>query len=306
MGYTGNVELLGYGQHKVVYYRDPSSDFKCDGLVLIHNDETVRQVVQLLVMKGIVDIYVDHKLDDNGSPKTNDGIEVNVEGVARIEGSYDLEPDIEVLEAAGEDLRTIIEEFDDIVPKPVINGGPKEVAGGFDLACDGGPNEAVDGGDRGSSDAGGPKEVVVDGFDLACDGGLMGVVDGGDGGSSDDGEPKVDVDGLRGTTAGGGGGPRDTGGRPSGVSENVISEDFDENVDSYSTTEEENDDESFLHNIEITSDEDGELVNIRRNLRSSKRREKTMVDESNEDTDYDMVGDDVVDENRIERNLWEA
>ncbi|KAK8676315.1 hypothetical protein V6N13_034366 [Hibiscus sabdariffa] len=114
-----NVELLGYGQHKFVYYRDPSSDFNYDGLVLIHNDDTIRQVIQLLVGK---------------------------------DGSYDLGPDIEALEAAGEELRTTIEDLDDTVLEFAIDGGPreianggglKEVADGFDHACDGGPRRAI-------------------------------------------------------------------------------------------------------------------------------------------------------------------
>ncbi|KAK8605180.1 hypothetical protein V6N13_082632 [Hibiscus sabdariffa] len=94
-----------------------------------------------------------------------------------MEGSYDLGHDIKALEAAGEELRTTIEDFDDTVlesttdggPRGIANGGgPKKVADGFDHACDGGPKWTIDG--------------DVDGFDLAYDGGAKGVVDDGDGG----------------------------------------------------------------------------------------------------------------------------
>ncbi|KAK8649196.1 hypothetical protein V6N13_129930 [Hibiscus sabdariffa] len=147
---VGNVELLGYGEHKFVYYRDPDSNFNCDGLVLIHNDKTVRQVIQLLVTKGIVDIYVDHKVEEDGSPKVNDDTKVNVEGVViealetdikglevvGVEGYYDLGREIEALEAVGEELRTTLEEF---VLEPVTDGGPNEVADGEGHASDVGP-----------------------------------------------------------------------------------------------------------------------------------------------------------------------
>ncbi|KAK8614784.1 hypothetical protein V6N13_068575 [Hibiscus sabdariffa] len=105
--------------------RGPDSDFNCDGLVLIHNDETIRQIIQLLVTKGIVDIYVDQKVEEDGSPKVNDDTKVNVEGAVieafetdiegleavGVEGYYDLRPEIEALEAVGEELRTTVEEF---------------------------------------------------------------------------------------------------------------------------------------------------------------------------------------------------
>ncbi|KAK8649115.1 hypothetical protein V6N13_129851 [Hibiscus sabdariffa] len=233
----GNVELLGYGQHNFFYYMDPNSDFNCDGLVLIHNEEIVRQVIQLLVTKGIVDIYVDHKVEEDGSPKVNDDTKVNVEG-AVIEA---LETDIEGLEVGA------VDDDDDGPMGDADDGpigdvdGPMEDTDGFDL--DDGPME----------DTGGVKEAA----------------DGDDGGPS--------------AAAGADGGP------------NVDS-------DSDSTTEDENDEESFLHNIEITSDVDEELDNIRRNMKNSKRRRKTVVDEGNEDTDDAMVGDDVVDEIESKEN----
>ncbi|KAK8705259.1 hypothetical protein V6N13_048865 [Hibiscus sabdariffa] len=285
MGYTGNVELLGYGQHKFLYYRDPDSDFNCDGLVLIHNDETVRQVIQLLVTKGIVDIYVDHTVEEDDSPKVNDDTEVNMEGaviealkdeiealeVVGVEGSYDLGPEIEALEAVGEELRTTIEEF---VLELSTDGGTNKVADGEDHTCDGGPRGAVDDDDGSMGDA--------DGFDLLDGliedaGGVTGVAGGADGGPT--------------TAAGADGGPSDVAGVDGGP-----------NADSNSTTEDENDEESFLHNIEINFDVDEELDNIRRNMRNSKRRRKTVVDEGDEDTDDAMVGDDAVDEIESKEN----
>ncbi|KAK8600228.1 hypothetical protein V6N12_050084 [Hibiscus sabdariffa] len=195
-------------------FRDPSSDFNCDGLVLIHNDDTVRQVIRLLVTKGIADIYVDHKIDEDGSSNINDDTEVNVEEAVGVEGSYDLGPDIKTFEATGEVLKTTIEEFDDTVleyatddgPRGIANGGgPKEVADGFDHACDGGPRGAVDEDADGPMwDFNGPIEDA-DGFDLACDGGAKGAADGGDGEQSD------------------------AGGEPSNATGNVICEDLDEN-----------------------------------------------------------------------------
>ncbi|KAK8492934.1 hypothetical protein V6N13_076681 [Hibiscus sabdariffa] len=230
----GNVELLGYGQHKFVYYRDPDSDFNCDGLVLIHNDETVRQVIQLLVTKGIVDIYVDHTVEEDDSPKVNDDTEVNVEGVViealedeiealevvGVEGSYDLGPEIEALEAVGEELRTTIEEF---VLEPATDGGTNKVADREDHACDGGPRGAVDDDDGPMLDADDGPMRDVDGFDLFDGliedaGGVKGVVDGADGGPT--------------TAASADGGPSDVAGADGGP-----------NVDSDSTTEDENDEE---------------------------------------------------------------
>ncbi|KAL4290229.1 hypothetical protein GQ457_14G012310 [Hibiscus cannabinus] len=219
--------------------KDPDSDFNCDGLVLIHNDETIRQVIQLLVIKGIVDIYVDHKVEEDGSPKVNDDTKVKVEGVViealeadtkglevvGVEGYYDLGPEIEDLEAVGEELRTTLDEF---VLEPVTDGGPNEVVDGEDHASDVGPR--------------GVLMMMVGQWGMLMMG-QWGML-----------------------------------------------------MDSDSTTEDENDEESFLHNIEITSDVDEELDNIRRNMKNSKRRRKTVVDEGNEDTDDAMVGDDVVDE----------
>ncbi|KAK8611717.1 hypothetical protein V6N13_131761 [Hibiscus sabdariffa] len=268
----GNVELLGYGQHKFVYYRDPDLDFNCDGSVLIHNDETVRQVIQLLVTKGIVDIYVDHRVEEDGSPKVNDDTKVNVEGVViealetdikglevvGVEGYYDLGPEIEALEAVGEELRTTLEEF---VLEPVTDGGPNEVADGEDHASDVGPRGAVDDDDGPMGDA---------------DDGPMGDVDGlmedTDWFDLDDG-PMEDTGGVKEATDGDDGGPSVVAGADGGP--NVDS-------DSDSTTEDENDEESFLYNIEITSDVDEELDNIRRNMKNSKKRRKTVVDEEND------------------------
>ncbi|KAK9024130.1 hypothetical protein V6N11_004307 [Hibiscus sabdariffa] len=101
----------------------------------------------------------------------------------------------------------------------------------------------------------------TDGFDLGCDGGVNRAADGADRGPS--------------VVAGVDRGP---------------------NVDSDSTTKNENDEESFLHNIEVTFDVDEELDNIRRKMKNSKRRRKTVIDEGKKDTDDAMVGDDVVDE----------
>ncbi|KAL4342120.1 hypothetical protein GQ457_08G026870 [Hibiscus cannabinus] len=303
----GNVELLGYSQHKYVYYRDPDSDFNCDGLVLIHNDERVRQVIQLLVTKGIVDIYVDHKVEeDDGSPKVNDATKVNVEGaviealetdtkglkVVGVEGYYDMGPEIEDLEAVGEELRTTLDEF---VLEPVTDGGPNVVVDGEDHTSDVGARGAIDddGGPMGDADDGPMGDADgpvgdVDGFDLDDEpiGDGDGPMGDADGFNLDDG-PMEDTGGVKEAADGADEGPSVVVGVDGGP--NVDS-------DSDSTTEDENDKESFLHNIEITSDVDEELDNIRRNMKNSKRRRKTIVDAGNEDTDDAMVGDDVVDE----------
>ncbi|KAL4296155.1 hypothetical protein GQ457_12G015250 [Hibiscus cannabinus] len=218
--------------------KDPDSDFNCDGLVLIHNDETVRQVIQLLVTKGIVDIYVDHKVEEDGSPKVNDDTKVNVEGV--------------VIEALQTDIKGL------------------EVVGGA-VDDDDGPMGDADDGQMGDADG---LMEDTDGFDL------------------DDG-PMEDTGGVKEATDGDDGGPSVVAGADGGP--NVDS-------DSYSTTEDENDEKSFLHNIEITSDVVEDLDNIRRNMKNSKRRRKTVVDEGNEDTDDAMVGDDVVDEIESKEN----
>ncbi|KAE8654590.1 hypothetical protein F3Y22_tig00117048pilonHSYRG00923 [Hibiscus syriacus] len=52
----------------------PNVKFDCDTLVLIHNDDTIRQVKDLLLNNGSVDIYVDHKIDED----------VVVEGVNKV------------------------------------------------------------------------------------------------------------------------------------------------------------------------------------------------------------------------------
>ncbi|KAK9002055.1 hypothetical protein V6N11_024744 [Hibiscus sabdariffa] len=215
--------------------RGPDSDFNCDGLVLIHNDETIRQIIQLLVTKGIVDIYVDQKVEEDGSPKVNDDTKVNVEGAVieafetdiegleavGVEGYYDLRPEIEALEAVGEELRT--------------TGGVVDDDGSMGDANDG-PMGDVDG----------PMEDI-DGFDL------------------DDG-PMDDTGGVKEVAGGDDGRPSATAGVDGGPSVDS---------DSDSTTEDENDEESFLHNIEITSD----VIRI-----------------------LMMVGDDVVDEIESKEN----
>ncbi|KAK8706121.1 hypothetical protein V6N13_049698 [Hibiscus sabdariffa] len=119
-----NVELLGYDHHPFVYYRVPTMEFNCDGLVLIHSDDTVRQVINLLIKKGSVDIYVDHKIDiGEGCPKINEMVEGSKdimledakedsdseEGVDV--GGDELGADVDALEADGEDLRAVIEEL---------------------------------------------------------------------------------------------------------------------------------------------------------------------------------------------------
>ncbi|KAL4291477.1 hypothetical protein GQ457_14G016360 [Hibiscus cannabinus] len=261
--------------------KDPDLDFNCDGLVLIHNDERVRQVIQLLVTKGIVDIYVDHKVEeDDGSPKVNvegvviEALETDTNGleVVGVDGYYDMGPEIEDLEDVGEELRTTLDEF---VLEPVTDGGPNEVVDGEDHASDVGARGAVD-------DDGGPMGDADDG-PMGDTDGPVGDADGFD---LDDG-PMEDTGGVKEATDGADGGPSVVVGADGG--RNVDS-------DSDSTTEDENDEESFLHNIEITSDVDEELDNIRRNMKNSKRRRKTVVDAGNEDTDDAMVGDDVVDE----------
>ncbi|KAL4367460.1 hypothetical protein GQ457_05G035150 [Hibiscus cannabinus] len=119
-----NVKLLGYGHHPFVYYRVPTEEFNCDGLVLIHNDDTVRQVINLLIKKGSVDIYVDHKIDTGeGCPKINEMVEgskgIMLEDAKEHSdsekgvdvGGDELGADVDALEAAGEDLRAVIEEL---------------------------------------------------------------------------------------------------------------------------------------------------------------------------------------------------
>ncbi|KAK8549131.1 hypothetical protein V6N12_062029 [Hibiscus sabdariffa] len=116
-----NVKLLGYGHHPFIYYRVPRVEFNCDGLVLIHNDDTVRQVISLLIENGSVDIYVDHKIDVGDDCQTNNEV---VEGSKNraSEDSKDGESedgvdvvgeelgvDILGLEVAGENLRVVIE-----------------------------------------------------------------------------------------------------------------------------------------------------------------------------------------------------
>ncbi|KAK8976045.1 hypothetical protein V6N11_025544 [Hibiscus sabdariffa] len=119
-----NVKLLGYGHHPFVYYRVPTEEFNCDGLVLIHNDDTVRTVINLLIKKGSVDIYVDHKIDTReGCPKINEMVEGS-KGIMLDDakehsdsekgvgvGSDELGADVDAFEAAGEDLRAMIEEL---------------------------------------------------------------------------------------------------------------------------------------------------------------------------------------------------
>ncbi|KAK8489561.1 hypothetical protein V6N11_037046 [Hibiscus sabdariffa] len=119
-----NVKLLGYGHHPFVYYRVPTNEFNCDGLVLIHNDDTIRQVINLLIKKGSVDIYVDHKIDTGeGCPKINEMVEgskgIMLEDAKEHSdsekgvdvGGDELGADVDALEAAGEDLRAVIEEL---------------------------------------------------------------------------------------------------------------------------------------------------------------------------------------------------
>ncbi|GMJ06008.1 hypothetical protein HRI_004270000 [Hibiscus trionum] len=113
-----NVELLGYGQHQFIYYRIPNLEFNCDGLVFIHNDVTVREVIELLRTKGTVDIYIDHKIDDgDGNSKTNDDCKKVDEVAERIKirtcedtkGGTNVEGTIGSLEIAGDELRAAIE-----------------------------------------------------------------------------------------------------------------------------------------------------------------------------------------------------
>ncbi|KAK8500782.1 hypothetical protein V6N13_057087 [Hibiscus sabdariffa] len=65
--------------------------------------------------------------------------------IKKFQGSYDLGPDIEALEAADEELMTTTEDFYDTVLESAIDGRLKEIFDGFDHACDGGPKGDVDG-----------------------------------------------------------------------------------------------------------------------------------------------------------------
>ncbi|KAK8548850.1 hypothetical protein V6N13_054381 [Hibiscus sabdariffa] len=69
---TGNVKELGYKDDVWVYYRAPGAPFNSDALVLIHDDNTVRQCMDFLNMMGIVDIYVDHMKNYKTLAKDNE------------------------------------------------------------------------------------------------------------------------------------------------------------------------------------------------------------------------------------------
>ncbi|KAK8489397.1 hypothetical protein V6N13_024703 [Hibiscus sabdariffa] len=117
-----SVKLLGYGHHSFIYYRVPRVEFTCDGLVLIHNDDTVRQVISLLIENGSVDIYVDHKIDVCDGCQTNNEVvegrknrasedsreDGGSEDVVDVRGD-ELGVDIPCLKGAGENVRAVIE-----------------------------------------------------------------------------------------------------------------------------------------------------------------------------------------------------
>ncbi|KAK8683625.1 hypothetical protein V6N13_039679 [Hibiscus sabdariffa] len=69
---TGNVKELGYKDDVWVYYRVPRVPFNSDALVLIHDDNTLRQCMDFLNMMGIVDIYVDHMKNYKTLAKDNE------------------------------------------------------------------------------------------------------------------------------------------------------------------------------------------------------------------------------------------
>ncbi|KAK8554037.1 hypothetical protein V6N12_031015 [Hibiscus sabdariffa] len=105
-----------------IYYRVPRVEFNCDGLVLIHNDNTVRQVISLLIENGSIDIYVDHKIDVGDGCQTNNEVVEGSKSRASEDskedgesedgvdvGDKELGVDILGLEVAGDNLRAIIE-----------------------------------------------------------------------------------------------------------------------------------------------------------------------------------------------------
>ncbi|KAK9031802.1 hypothetical protein V6N11_056090 [Hibiscus sabdariffa] len=54
-----NVSAFGYlKKSKFVYYRIPAVTFNTAALVLVHDDDTVREVIEILKKKGSVDLYV--------------------------------------------------------------------------------------------------------------------------------------------------------------------------------------------------------------------------------------------------------
>ncbi|KAK8676276.1 hypothetical protein V6N13_034327 [Hibiscus sabdariffa] len=54
-----NVSAFGYlKKSKFVYYRIPAVTFNTASLVLVHDDDTVREVIKILKKKGSVDLYV--------------------------------------------------------------------------------------------------------------------------------------------------------------------------------------------------------------------------------------------------------
>ncbi|KAK8999555.1 hypothetical protein V6N11_070716 [Hibiscus sabdariffa] len=69
---TGNVKELRYKDDVWVYYRVPGVPFNSDALVLIHDDNTMRQCMDFLNMMGIVDIYVDHMKNYKTLAKDNE------------------------------------------------------------------------------------------------------------------------------------------------------------------------------------------------------------------------------------------
>ncbi|KAK8523563.1 hypothetical protein V6N12_048080 [Hibiscus sabdariffa] len=87
-----NVSAFGYlKKSKFVYYRIPAVTFNTDALVLVHDDDTVREVIEILKKNGSVDFYdhEDHVVEqehvevEGGGPDAENGpqhVEVGPEG----------------------------------------------------------------------------------------------------------------------------------------------------------------------------------------------------------------------------------
>ncbi|GMJ02050.1 hypothetical protein HRI_003874200 [Hibiscus trionum] len=67
-----NAKDFGYEDDPWVYYRVPGVEFNSDALVLVHDDNTVRQYLGYLNIMGIVDLYVGQKNNYEAAEKSTE------------------------------------------------------------------------------------------------------------------------------------------------------------------------------------------------------------------------------------------
>ncbi|KAK8573871.1 hypothetical protein V6N13_096802 [Hibiscus sabdariffa] len=258
----GNAKNFGYGHDPWVYYRVSGVEFNSDALVLVDDDNTVRQCLRFLNSKGIVDLYVDQQSNYECFEKSNKVGEV-IENIN------------ELVEIDVEDV-TVVDELG------LTNGLEANVSRGVEDTVDVENTGRLE--DTGGAEDIGAEEGTVDTRGVEDTGAEKGAGVAVDTGGVEDTGAEEWARGVKNTGAADMRGAEDTGGSDA-IDLGFEIEDlgYDANIYNVVVDEEEqlqNGGDDFIVSIEVPSDLDEEVEKIRDKLR---KREYEDSDEDRED-----------------------